>query len=223
MRYFEPIRRRGYNTPQSLQNGIIIFSSYRNAPGVVLVYPFIIAYPVATSGVPYPVDYRGTLRKGVRARGETSKTLGSVAGAVLPVLRLSAVLSFCLFCPSAHIVQKHVKWVFKTFCVGAIIPIGGYMAYIKKQHQQTLLQVRDLLQARQGTFTTEEMAQFTAFCDLLQLIEKENEAINKRTADYMEKYRATPEGYEKSKEARRRSAAKRRAREKAEKQANNDQ
>ena len=97
------------------------------------------------------------------------------------------------------------------------------MAYIKKQHQITLLRVKDLLEERRGTFTSEEMAQFTAFCDLLQVIEKENEAINKRTADYMEKYRATPEGYEKSKEARRKSAAKRRAREKAEKQAKDDQ
>lgn len=65
------------------------------------------------------------------------------------------------------------------------------MAYVKKAYQEALANVRAMLETRKDTFTAEEEAQFSLFCDYLQEIETENAAIFDRQRDQGKEYSKT--------------------------------
>lgn len=85
------------------------------------------------------------------------------------------------------------------------------MARIKNQYLETFKRVAEILHKREGSLLESEVITLESFCKIIEELEEQNAVIAERTRKSMQKYRSTPEGYERSKKTRRESAARARA------------
>ena len=92
------------------------------------------------------------------------------------------------------------------------------MARIKNQHLENFKAVTVILQNVRGSLSKTEKQTASAFAEIVSELEKEHLAFAERNRKALQAYRATPEGYERSKKSRRESAARTRAKKKAQKE-----